>query len=258
MVDISCIFPPAHLPFTLFPRSYLTFPKRSVFHELGVCSAWSLVALASGAWERQEGKRIQSHSFSLCPLSYLGRAWVDLGCMKKQEIRQENHVTLQGANGEGRALDRAPGEEEAHNHRVCYRVPVSSLSVCQVAHWGHTGWEIGEIRCRIKVTELRCMVPDICCNKSNERLKRKSLQRKWHKERGGCLQEDRHLQWQAGGWVLVSSLFSIPPEAGQKEMSWNCSRRFRLGRREATFLRSRLGENGAQDERAVDAIPGDA
>lgn len=79
MVDISCIFLPAHLPFTLFPRSYLTFPKGSVFHELRVCSAWSLVALASGAWERQEGKRIQSHSFSLCPLSYLGRAWVDLG-----------------------------------------------------------------------------------------------------------------------------------------------------------------------------------
>lgn len=41
--------------------------------------------------------------------------------MKKQEIRQENHVTLQGANGEGWALDRALGEEEAHNHGACYR-----------------------------------------------------------------------------------------------------------------------------------------
>lgn len=187
----SCIYPlpPVHLPFTLFPSSYLKFPKRSVFQELGVCRAWWLVALASRAWERQEGKRIWPHSFSLHPLSYLGRAWVDQGLRnwrcghrkfmhEKARNQTENSVTLQCGIGEGRALDRKKSTTTEH----VTVVPIDSLSVGQVAHWGHRSVDWGE-RCRTTETELRCVGPDICCNQSNERLKRKSLQRKQHKEK---------------------------------------------------------------------------
>ena len=58
------------------------------------------------------------------------------------------------------------------------------------------------------MTELKCMVPDTCCNKNNESFQRKSLQERQEKKkarlgpfsiRKSCLEEVRHLQLQIGG-----------------------------------------------------------
>lgn len=64
--------PPVHLPFTLFPNSYLRFPRRSVFQELGVGSAWYWGVLPLGLGKAR-GEENVAYSFS-SPLSYPGRA----------------------------------------------------------------------------------------------------------------------------------------------------------------------------------------
>ena len=115
------------------------------------------------------------------------------------------------------------------------------------------------------MTELKCMVPDTCCNKNNESFKRKSLQERQEKKkarlgpfsiRKSCLEEVRHLQLQIGG-VGAGELFFISTEVRTKGHEFKLQQAgLKLDIKEKNLPDEKTGEIMEHIiERAVEAYP---